>query len=68
MVKETDVGANAVMDVILQEGGAGGSATRNRGVLAYDRDRSVFVAFELDSGRITNEQQRAIASSLEFQE
>lgn len=68
VVKETDVGANAVMDVILQEGGAGGSATQNLGVLAYDRDRSVFVAFELDAAQVTNEQQRAIASSLEFQE
>ena len=68
VVKETDVGANAVMDVILQEGGAGGSTTRNRGVLAYNRERAVFVAFELDAAQVTAEQQRAIASSLEFQE
>ncbi len=66
VVKETDVGANAVMDVVLQEGGAGGSATLNRGVLAYDRDRAVFVAFELDAGRVTAEQQRDIAASVEF--
>ena len=66
VVKETDVGANAVMDVILQEGGAGGSTTRNRGVLAYDRDRAVFVAFELDAGRVTAQQQRDIAASVEF--
>ena len=66
VVRETDVGANAVMDVILQEGGAGGSATRNRGVLAYDRDRAVFVAFELDAGRVTAQQQRDIAASVEF--
>ena len=66
VVKETDVGANAVMDVILQEGGAGGSATLNRGVLAYDRDRAVFVAFELDAGRVTAQQQRDIAASVEF--
>ena len=62
VVKETDVGANAVMDVVLQEGGAGGSATLNRGVLAYDRDRAVFVAFELDAGRVTAQQQRDIAA------
>ena len=66
VVKETDVGANAVMDVILQEGGAGGSTTLNRGVLAYDRDRAVFVAFELDAGRVTAQQQRDIAASVEF--
>ena len=66
VVKETDVGANAVMDVVLQEGGAGGSATLNRGVLAYDRDRAVFVAFELDAGRVTAQQQRDIAASVEF--
>ena len=66
VVKETDVGANAVMDVVLQEGGAGGSATLNRGVLAYDRDRAVFVAFELDAERVTAEQQRDIAASVEF--
>lgn len=66
VVKETDVGANAVMDVILQEGGAGGSATLNRGVLAYDRDRAVFVAFELDAERVTAQQQRDIAASVEF--
>ena len=68
VVKETAVGANAVMDVILQEGGAGGSTTRNRGVLAYNRDCSVFVAFELDAAQVTAEQQRAIASSLDFQD
>lgn len=66
VVKETDVGANAVMDVVLQEGGAGGSTTLNRGVLAYDRDRAVFVAFELDAGRVTAQQQRDIAASVEF--
>lgn len=66
VVKETDVGANAVMDVILQEGGAGGSTTLNRGVLAYDRDRAVFVAFELDAGRVTAQQQRDIAASVAF--
>lgn len=66
VVKETDVGANAVMDVILQEGGAGGSATLNRGVLAYDRDRAVFVALELDAGRVTAQQQRDIAASVAF--
>ena len=66
VVKETDVGANAVMDVVLQEGGAGGSATLNRGVLAYDRDHAVFVAFELDAGRVTAQQQRDIAASVEF--
>ena len=66
VVKETDVGANAVMDVVLQEGGAGGSATLNRGVLAYDRDRAVFVAFELDAGRVTAQQQRDIAASVAF--
>ena len=66
VVKETDVGANAVMDVVLQEGGAGGSATLNRGVLAYDRERAVFVAFELDAGRVTAQQQRDIAASVEF--
>ena len=66
VVKETDVGANAVMDVVLQEGGAGGSATLNRGVLAYDRDRAVFVAFELDAGRVTANQQRDIAASVAF--
>ena len=66
VVKETDVGANAVMDVILQEGGAGGSATLNRGVLAYDRERAVFVAFELDAGRVTAQQQRDIAASVAF--
>ena len=66
VVKETDVGANAVMDVVLQEGGAGGSATLNRGVLAYDRDRAVFVAFELDAGRVTAQQQRDIAASVSF--
>ena len=58
--------ANAVMDVVLQEGGAGGSATLNRGVLAYDRDRAVFVAFELDAGRVTAQQQRDIAASVAF--
>ena len=34
-----------------------------RGVLAYDRDRAVFVAFELDAGRVTAQQQRDIAAS-----
>ena len=66
VVKETDVGANAVMAAVLQEGGAGGSATLNRGVLAYDRDRAVFVAFELDAGRVTAQQQRDIAASVAF--
>ena len=37
-----------------------------RGVLAYDRDRAVFVAFELDAGRVTAEQQRDIAASVAF--
>ena len=31
------------------------------GVLAYDRDRAVFVAFELDAGSVTAQQQRDIA-------
>ena len=66
VVKETDVGANAVMDVVRQVGGAGGSTTLNRGVLAYDRERAVFVAFELDAGRVTAQQQRDIAASVEF--
>ena len=66
VVKETDVGANAVRDVVRQVGGAGGSTTLNRGVLAYDRDRAVFVAFELDAGRVTAQQQRDIAASVAF--
>ena len=66
VVKETDVGANAVMDVVRQVGGAGGSTTLNRGVLAYDRERAVFVAFELDAGRVTAQQQRDIAASVAF--
>ena len=37
-----------------------------RGVLAYDRDRAVFVAFELDAGRVTAQQQRDIAASVAF--
>ena len=36
------------------------------GALAYDRDRAVFVAFELDAGRVTAQQQRDIAASVEF--
>ena len=37
-----------------------------RGVLAYDRDRAVFVAFELDAERVTANQQRDIAASVAF--
>mgnify|MGYP005770322579 FL=1 len=37
-----------------------------RGVLAYDRDRAVFVAFELDAGCVTAQQQRDIAASVAF--
>ena len=36
------------------------------GVLAYDRDRAVFVAFELDAGSVTAQQQRDIAASVAF--
>lgn len=70
VVSETERGKVATADVILQaeEGKptAAAAETRSLGILAYDNQKHVFVAVELDPSAVTAEQQTAIAKSLKI--
>lgn len=71
VVKQTANGAVATADVISvqpQEGQSAAAAeeTVNRGILAYDREKQIFVAVELDASAVTAGQQQSMAKSLKI--
>lgn len=66
VVSETDHGKTALADVLYSPIINNGEEKTNRGILAYDQERLVYVAFELDSGLVSPEQADAIARSIRF--
>jgi hypothetical protein len=44
----------------------GGVEEENRGIVSYNRDKQVYVAIELESGSLSDEQTEAMAQSLLF--
>lgn len=70
VVKESDAGETATVDVyyspVLSTTSDSESAPKtNYGILSYNSDKSVYVAFEIDSS-ISNETITYIANSIEF--
>ena len=41
-----------------------GKEKQNKGIVSYNKELSAYVAFEFDSGKITNEQLESIAKSV----
>ena len=65
-VAESESGVTALCDVYYSALTGGGEEKRNRGILAYDRELLVYVAFELDAEKVTEAECEAIAASLRF--
>ena len=61
----TRSGETALTDVIFQEGAAA-PERRNIGILTYDREKTCFLAAELDANFVTEAQAREIAESLQI--
>lgn len=68
VVGETDTGTVATVMIMERQGdGSAASPTELRpGILAYDRDRLVYVAIDLQNGRLSSQEVFELASSLEF--
>ena len=70
-VKETSSGVTATTEVYLsaifnQQAGYGDTETYNKGILSYNKERLVYVAFEFASDALTDEQLTQIAQSVEI--
>lgn len=72
-VKETGKGTTGVMDVCYSDTfystmvNDGEECKNNWGILSNNKEKLVYVAFELDSNKVTEEQVTEIAESIAFQ-
>jgi hypothetical protein len=66
VIQENDDGETAITTVDYAASINGGAEKTNRGIVAYNRDKLVYVAIELDSDALSDEQAEAIAQSLLF--
>ena len=66
VINETETGATAVTDVYYSAAVNDGKEKRNKGIVSYNKDMLVFVAFEFDQDRITDEQLESVAKSIEI--
>ncbi|MCL1793287.1 MAG: hypothetical protein FWG34_05420 [Oscillospiraceae bacterium] len=64
VVKETEYGKTATADVYYSANINGGTEMKNKGILSYNRDLSVYVAMEFESALVTDEQIANIAKSV----
>ena len=65
-VTESENGVTALCDVYYSALTGEGEEKYNRGIVAYDRELLVYVAFELDAEKVTEAECEAIAASLRF--
>ena len=66
VINETKTGATAVTDVYYSATVNDGKEKRNKGIVSYNKDMLVYVAFEFDQERITDEQLESVAKSIEI--
>ena len=59
-------GATAVTDVCYSAAVNDGKEKHNKGIVSYNKDMLVYVAFEFDQDRITDEQLEGVAKSIEI--
>ena len=66
VINETKTGATAVTDVYYSATVNDGKEKRNKGIVSYNKDMLVYVTFEFDQDRITDEQLGSVAKSIEI--
>ena len=63
---KTETRVTAVTDVYYSAAVNDGKEKRNKGIVSYNKDMLVYVAFEFDQDRITDEQLESMAKSIEI--
>jgi len=66
VINETKTGATAVTEVYYSATVNDGKEKRNKGIVSYNKDMLVYVAFEFDQDRITDGQLESVAKSIEI--
>lgn len=66
VVKETDSGKTAVLDVYYSANINNGTEKINKGIVSYDKDLLVYIAIELADEQILKDDYIIIAQSIEF--
>ena len=66
VINETKTGATAVTEVYYSATVNDGKEKYNKGIVSYNKDMLVYVAFEFDQDRITDEQLESVAKSIEI--
>lgn len=66
VVNETKSGVTAVTDVYYSATVNDGKEKHNKGIVSYNKDMSVYVAFEFNQEEITDEQLKNVAKSIEI--
>lgn len=66
VINETETGVAAVTDVYYSAAVNDGKEKRNKGIVSYNKDMLVYVTFEFDQDRITDEQLESVAKSIEI--
>ncbi|MGI5899085.1 MAG: hypothetical protein ACOX8S_04075 [Christensenellales bacterium] len=66
VVRESDYGTTAIMDVYYSANINNGEEMNNRGIVTYNKDLLTYIAIEFASDMITDDQVENIARSLEF--
>ena len=66
VINETEKGTTAVVDVLYSASINGGKEKKNKGILSNNKDSLVYVAFEFNSEKVTNEQIEGIAKNVTF--
>lgn len=61
-----DLGSGEVASVQIMERQEDGSTALRPGILAYDRDMLVYVAIDLENGRLSGQEVAALAASIQF--
>ena len=63
---KTETRVTAVTDVYYSAAVNDGKEKHNKGIVSYNNDMLVYVAFEFDQDRITDEQLESMAKSIEI--
>ena len=66
VMNETKFGVTAVTDVYYSAAVNGGKEKHNKGIVSYNKDMSVYIAFEFNWEKITDEQLESVAKSIEI--
>lgn len=64
IISETENGVTAMVDVFYSASVNNGEEKHNNGIVSYNKDLLVYVAFEFNSEKITDEQIRDVAKSI----